>query len=112
MTHPEWCGEECYKCVKHCALDARIPCSPDCRNFDKDGEPQPTLCKDCDSYKLNYIKNKELYELDKEIVIDVIEAYDKYIQYNAENNPEFGCSWYPVSVSEYFNNEFKMMLNI
>lgn len=59
MTHPEWCGEECSSCTKSCKLDESIPCSPNCCNFDKNGEPQPELCKDCDSYIMNYLYSEE-----------------------------------------------------
>lgn len=105
MTHPEWCGENCSNCTKYCKLDEQIPCSPNCCNFDKNGNPQYLLCKDCDSYQMNYVS---LNSLDKEALIRLIELYDNYIQVNAEENPEFGHSWFPVSIHEYLNNEYLM----
>ena len=103
MTHPEWCGEDCSKCTKQCELDENIPCSPNCCNFDKNGNPQNTLCKDCDSYKMNY---RTIEDLNIQTLIKLIRSYDNYIKENAENNPEFGYSWYPVCIQEYLQNDF------
>lgn len=112
MTHPDWCGKDCNTCTEYCALDESIPCSPQCCNFNKKGEPQALLCKDCDSYKMNYIADKEYDDLDPVIVYDVANAYSDYIVDNAENNKEFGHSWFPVCIEEFFNNEYKDSLGV
>lgn len=106
MTHPEWCGKNCEQCTKKCELDERIPCSPQCCNFDKEGNPQPELCIDCDSY----LMNRTLEDLTKEQLLELINSYDSYIQENAENNPEFGYGWMPVCIQEYLQNDYRIEL--
>lgn len=110
MVHPEWCGKDCNKCNNPCELDNSIPCSPGCCNFDIDGEPQAILCKECDCYKMNHIEDKSFDELDPVIVVDVARSYSDYIIDNAESNPEFGKSWFPVCIDEFFENEYKEVL--
>lgn len=54
------------------------------------------------------ITHLSIDSLDKEVLIRLIKSYNNYIQINAEENPEFGHSWFPVSIHEYLNNEFLM----
>jgi hypothetical protein len=50
--HEKWCGEPCGKCKKNCTLDESIPCSPDCKMLDYNGNPKNLrncLESDCDA---------------------------------------------------------------
>lgn len=44
-----WCGKPCAECTNPCALDERIPCSPDCECLGEHGE-YTDGCKDCEVY--------------------------------------------------------------
>lgn len=103
MTHPEWCGEDCAICTKQCGLDDSMPCSPNCCNFTAEGDVDPLLCEGCDVFNMHY---REVEDLDKETLLKLVNSYDNYIQANADYNPEFGHSWFPVCISEYLKNEF------
>lgn len=45
--------------------------------------------------------------LNKEELLDLIYAYDRYIQDNAENNESFGTDWMPVCINEFYDNEYQ-----
>lgn len=47
-----------------------------------------------------------LEELDKEELLALISAYDRYIQ-SANNDNRYADGWYPVCISEFYNNEFQ-----
>lgn len=48
-----------------------------------------------------------LEKLLKEELLELLNAYNRYIQDNAENNAEFGHSWFPVCISEFYQNDFE-----
>lgn len=41
-----------------------------------------------------------------DILKEKISAYSFYVIYNAENNIEFGKSWFPVCFDEFIDNEY------
>ena len=47
-------------------------------------------------------------ELDKEEAIALLWAYDRYIQ-NANEDNRYREGWYPVCVSEFYDNEFQLL---
>lgn len=54
MAHREWCGRACSDCEHPCALDEKIPCSPDCENLFSNGERNVLRCKEigCDAVEI------------------------------------------------------------
>lgn len=48
----------------------------------------------------------DIMELDRETLEDVISCYDSYIQ-DANDNDYYSDGWRPVSIQEYYNNEYK-----
>ena len=56
-------------------------------------------------------KNKQIpnniANLGEEQCLELLYSYDNYIKDNIENNEEFGKSWVPVGVEEFFDNEFR-----
>lgn len=50
---------------------------------------------------------KKLNQLNRSELLALAVSYNNYIQYNAEENEDFGNGWSPVSMEEYFNNDFQ-----
>ena len=46
----------------------------------------------------------KLYELDRDGLLELIEAYDDYIQ-DANDDNSYRDGWRPVCVEEFLNNE-------
>lgn len=55
MAIDGWCGMPCGDCTSSCALDERMPCSPDCENLNPDGTRNIAACvlDGCDAYEFN-----------------------------------------------------------
>lgn len=50
----------------------------------------------------------ELERLDKDELLDLIRAYDEYIQ-NANDENLYSSGWLPVCLNEFYDNEFQMI---
>lgn len=51
---------------------------------------------------------KNLNELNKEELLDLLFKYDKYIQYNVDNNEGLGHDWFPVCINEFYYNDYQV----
>ena len=49
----------------------------------------------------------DISELSRNQSLELLYSYDDYIKDNIENNEEFGKSWFPVSVEEFFYNDYR-----
>lgn len=48
----------------------------------------------------------KISELDRKTLIELIEAYDDYIQ-DANDEDRYREGWYPVCIEEFLDNEFQ-----
>ena len=49
----------------------------------------------------------DLKDFSKEQLIDLISCYNRYIQWNCDNNDEFGRSWFPTCINEFKDFEYQ-----
>lgn len=49
-----------------------------------------------------------LNNLDREELLDLLHHYNDYIQ-EANEEDKYKESWYPVCISEFYNNEFQLI---
>lgn len=51
----------------------------------------------------------KIKDLNKDQLIELIEAYDEYIQ-DANDDDRYREGWYPVCIEEFFENEFQELI--
>lgn len=52
---------------------------------------------------------REIDNLTKPELINLLDAYDKYIQ-EANDDNKYVDGWYPVSIEEFYNNDYVFYL--
>lgn len=55
------------------------------------------------------VKMDSVYDLSRDELEDVVQSYDEYIQ-DANENDYYSDGWRPVSIQEYYDNEYKEIL--